>query len=264
MTRSPSGPLALLLVVSALLLGAPRATAALDEPGRLWLVAQRAFEDRLNGVARVSLERLVERYPQDGRYGDALLLLGKVRFAEGALEPALTAFRQARTITPPPGEPQEARFWEAETLFRLGRYDAARGAYEGVVAADAASKYAPDSLYGLAWSELELKHRDPAINAFRQLVSAFPDHATVPSATYYLARALVDAKRYDEPSACCAAIPSVIPSPSTSRRRCTCRATRASRPVSATRGSPTCAPSSPSIRSTTSPTRHGAPSSSGF
>jgi len=198
MTRSPSGPLALLLVVSALLLGAPRATAALDEPGRLWLVAQRAFEDRLNGVARVSLERLVERYPQDGRYGDALLLLGKVRFAEGALEPALTAFRQARTITPPPGEPQEARFWEAETLFRLGRYDAARGAYEGVVAADAASKYAPDSLYGLAWSELELKHRDPAINAFRQLVSAFPDHATVPSATYYLARALVDAKRYDE------------------------------------------------------------------
>jgi TolA-binding protein len=29
-------------------------------------------------------------------------------------------------------------------------------------------------------------------------VSAFPDHATVPSATYYLARALVDAKRYDE------------------------------------------------------------------
>ena len=36
----------MLLVVSALLLGAPRATAALDEPGRLWLVAQRAFEDR--------------------------------------------------------------------------------------------------------------------------------------------------------------------------------------------------------------------------
>ena len=101
MRRSPSGPLAVLLAgaVSALLLGAPRATAALDEPGRLWLVGQRAFEDRLNGVARVSLERLVERYPTDSRYGDALLLLGKVRFAEGALEPALAAFRQARRRT---------------------------------------------------------------------------------------------------------------------------------------------------------------------
>jgi len=200
MTRSPSGPLALLFAgaVSALLLGAPRATAALDEPGRLWLVGQRAFEDRLNGVARVSLERLVDRYPSDSRYGDALLLLGKVRFAEGALEPALAAFRQARSLTPPPGEPDEARFWEAETLFRLGRYDAARGAYDGLVAANAASRFAPDSLYGLAWSELELKHRDAAINAFRQLVTAFPEHATVPSATYYLARSLVDAKRYDE------------------------------------------------------------------
>jgi len=184
--------------VLALLLGMPRAAAALDEPGRLWLVAQRAFEDRLNGVARISLERLVERYPSDSRYGDALLLLGKVRFAEGQLEPALASFRQARALTPPPGEPEEARFWEAETLFRLGRYDVARGAYEGVVSANAASKFAPDSLYGLGWSELELKHRDAAINAFRQLVSTYPDHATVPSATYYLARTLVDAKRYDE------------------------------------------------------------------
>ena len=200
MTRSPSGSLALLLAgaISALLLGAPQATAALDEPGRLWLVGQRAFEDRLNGVARVSLERLVERYPSDSRYGDALLLLGKVRFAEGTFEPALATFRQARSLTPPPGEPDEARFWEAETLFRLGRYEAARGAYDGIVAGNAASRFAPDSLYGLAWSELELKHQDAAINAFRQLVSAFPEHPTAPSATYYLARSLVDAKRYDE------------------------------------------------------------------
>src|SRR4030095_14354674 len=172
MPRSPSGPLALLFAgaVSALLLGAPRATAALDEPGRLWLVGQRAFEDRLNGVARVSLERLVDRYPSDSRYGDAVLLLGKVRFAEGALEPALAAFRQARALTPPPGEPDEARFWEAETLFRMGRFDAARGAYDAVVAANPASRFATDSL----------------------------DHPPVGPATDYLARSLVDAKRYDE------------------------------------------------------------------
>jgi TolA-binding protein len=200
MTRSPSGPLALLVAgaASALLLGAPGATEALDEAGRLWLVGQRAFEDRLHGVARVSLERLVERYPSDSRFGDATLLLGKVRFAEGSFEPALAAFRQARSLTPPPGEPEEARFWEAETLFRMGRFDAARGAYDALIAANAASRFAPDALYGLAWSELELKHREAAINAFRQLVSAFPEHSSVAPATYYLARTLVEDKRYDE------------------------------------------------------------------
>jgi TolA-binding protein len=200
MTRSPGTPLALLLAgaAAALLLGAPGAAAALDEAGRLWLVGERAFEDRLNSVARVSLERLIERYPTDKRAGQAALLLGKVRFADGHFEPALAAFRQAKSFDPPPGEPDEARFWEAETLFRMGRFDAARGAYDALVAANAASRYAPDSLYGLAWSELELKHREAAINAFRQLISAYPEHATVGPATYYLARSLVDAKRYDE------------------------------------------------------------------
>ena len=201
MTRSPSGPLALLLTGAAsalLLLGAPGRAAALDEPGRLWLVGERAFDDRLNAVARVSLERLVERYPTDRRAGEATLILGKIRFGEGQFEPALAAFKQARALDPPPGQPDEARFWEAETLFRLGRYEAARQAYDRIVAANAASRYAPDALYGLAWSELELKRRDPAINAFRQLLSAFPEHATAGPATYYLARTLVDAKRYDE------------------------------------------------------------------
>jgi TolA-binding protein len=200
MTRSPSGPLALLVAgaASALLLGAPGASAALDEAGRLWLVGQRAFEDRLYGVAAVSLERLIERYPSDGRSRDATLLLGKVRFAEGSFETALAAFRRARSLVPPPGEPEEAHFWEAETLFRMGRFDAARGAYDALIAANAASRFAPDALYGLAWSELELKHRDAAIAAFRQLVSAFPEHASVAPATYYLARSLVEAKRYEE------------------------------------------------------------------
>lgn len=200
MTRSPSGPLALLLAgaASALLLGASAATAAVDEAGRLWLVGERAFEDRLNTVARVSLERLIERHPSDPRVPQATLLLGKVRFAERSYEPALAAFRQARAMTPPPGEPEEARYWEAETLFRMGRFDAARGAYDALIAANAASKFAPDAYYGLAWSELELKHREPAVNAFRQLITAYPDHVHVPPATYYLARTLVDAKRYEE------------------------------------------------------------------
>lgn len=201
MTRSRSGLLARLLACAAwgtLLAGAPGPAAALDEAGRLWLVGERAFEDKLHPVSRVALERLIQRYPADSRIPEATLLLGKVQLAEGAYEPALAAFRQAQTRTPPPGKPEEARFWEAETLFRMGRYDAARAVYEALIATNAASPFAPDALYGLAWSHLELKRREPAIAAFRQLLAAFPEHVTAPSATYHLARALVEGKRHDE------------------------------------------------------------------
>lgn len=201
MTRSRSGLLARLLACAAwttLLAGAPGPAAALDEAGRLWLVGERAFEDKLHAVSRASLERLIQRYPADAKIPEATLLLGKVRLAQGGYEPALAAFRQAQALTPPPGKPEEARFWEAETLFRMGRYEPARAVYDALIATNAASPFAPDALYGLAWCQLELKRRDAAISAFRQLLGAFPEHATAPSATYYLARALVEGKRNEE------------------------------------------------------------------
>ena len=199
MTRT--GLLARLLACAAwttLLAGAPGPAAALDEAGRLWLVGERAFEDKLYAVSHASLERLIQRYPADARIPEATLLLGKVRLAEGSYEPALADFRRAQTLTPPPGKPEEARFWEAETLFRMGRYDAARAVYDALIATNAASPFAPDALYGLAWSQLELKRRDAAIDAFRQLLKAFPEHVTAPSATYHLARVLVEGKRHEE------------------------------------------------------------------
>ena len=64
MTRSRSGLLARLLACAAwttLLAGAPGPAAALDEAGRLWLVGERAFEDKLHAVSRASLERLIQR-----------------------------------------------------------------------------------------------------------------------------------------------------------------------------------------------------------
>ncbi|HEX4994829.1 MAG TPA: tetratricopeptide repeat protein [Methylomirabilota bacterium] len=161
-------------------------------------MGERAFEDKRHAVSRASLERLIQRFPADARIPEATLLLGKVRLAQGGYEPALAAFRQAQTLTPPPGRPEEPRFWEAETLFRMGRYDAARAVYDALIAANAASPFAPDALYGLAWSQLELKRREGAVAAFRQLLEAFPEHVTAPSATYHLARALVEGKRHDE------------------------------------------------------------------
>jgi TolA-binding protein len=170
---------------------------ALDEPGRLRLVGERTFADGLYPIARRVLERLVADYPQDPRIGDALLLLGRARFALGDAESALEAFRRAQAATPPPAS-LEAKFWEAETLFRLRRFAEAGAAYDLVVKNDAAAPHAPDAAYGLAWSELELRRPEAAIAEFRELLARWPEHPLGPAATLYLARTLAELNRFDD------------------------------------------------------------------
>ncbi len=172
--------------------------AALDEADRLWLVGEHASADGLPKVAARALERFVAGHAGGRRVPEALLLLGRARLATGEVKPALEAFRRARTYTPPPGRPQEARFWEAEALFRLKRYEEARAAYDAVVKADAASPLAPDAVYGLAWCERELGRTEAAVDAFRTFLQTWPNHASVPSATFHLARGLMDLKRMKE------------------------------------------------------------------
>src|SRR5437899_487360 len=109
------------------------AAAGIEESDRLWTVGEQAFQDKLYPLARRVMERLIERHPTDRRIPDATLLLGKARFSQKAFQPALEAFRQAESISPMPGRPGEARFWAAETLFRMDRYPEARDAYDQVL-----------------------------------------------------------------------------------------------------------------------------------
>jgi TolA-binding protein len=184
---------------SVLLAAAPIPTAiALEEADRLWMVGERAAADGLTPLARRVLERLVDEHPRDARVPEALLLLGRMRLAAGEVEPALRAFQRVQTLEPRPGRPLEPRFWEAEALFRLKRYAEASAAYDEVVRADAASPFAPDALYGYAWSEVELKRPETAAKALRDFLATWPDHALAASARYLHARALVGMSRYDE------------------------------------------------------------------
>jgi TolA-binding protein len=190
--------LPILLTASlVLLLVAPGAAPALDEPARLRLVGERAFADGLHAVARRALERLVAEYPNDPGLPAALLLLGRVRLTLGDAESALEAFRRVQT-QPAPGSPLEGKFWEAEALYRLGRFAEARAAYEMVVRTDAASPVAADAFYGLGLAELELKRPEAGVAAFRELIAAWPKHRLAPSATFYLARTLAELKRFND------------------------------------------------------------------
>jgi len=193
--RAYSGLLLAALAVAASLAGPAQ---ALDEADRLMLVGEKAYEDGLYPLSRRVLERFLERFPGDRRAGDAMLLVGKARLSQGSLDAALEAFRKAEGFTPVPGKPEEARFWEAETLYRMKRFTDARAAYARVVSAEPASPLLPDALYSLGFADLELKRRDAAAADFRRLIKEFPDHATAPSATIQLARALIETKHADE------------------------------------------------------------------
>ena len=194
MRRVPCVPACLALAVLVVLsLAAP--AFALDEADRLWLVGERSFADGLYPVAQRTLERFVAQYPKDPRLSEAVLLLGKARLRAGDADGALEAFKRAKTLTPPPGQPLEARFWEGEALFRLKRFAEARSAYDQVISTDAASPFAADALYGRAWSDLELKSTEPAIAGFREFLRTWPEHQLAPSATLQLARVLADRKQ---------------------------------------------------------------------
>src|SRR3989442_18913 len=186
--------------------------AAIEEADRLWLVGERAFADGLYPASRRALERFVAQYPKDARLPEAVLLLGKARLQAGDAQAALEAFKRAETMTPPPGRTQEPRFWEAETLFRLKRFADAHAACDAVLRADAAGPLAPDAFYGRSWSDLELKRPEAAVAGFRDLVSAFPDHALAPSAALQAARTLADMKKASEALALLADFPAKYPS----------------------------------------------------
>src|SRR5215813_5042300 len=187
-----------LLLAGLLALVAVAPARALDEADRVLLVGEKAYEDGLYPLSRRMLERFVEKFPNDARAGDATLVLAKVRLAQGAPDAALESLKKALAMTPVPGKSQEARFWEAEILYKMKRFNDARASYVRVTSVEPPSPFLPDALYGLGWADLELKRRDAAVSDFRRLVKEFPDHATAPSATIQLGRALIETKHPDE------------------------------------------------------------------
>jgi len=172
--------------------------SALDEADRLFMVGERALADRFHPVARRTLERFVTQYPKDARLPRAELMLGKARLALNDPQSALEAFTRASSGLTAPADLLEVKLWQAEALFRLKRFAEARTAYDEVVRSDAASPLAPDALYGVARSDLELKRPEPAVTALRDFLTTWPEHAQAPAATLELARGLVELKRASE------------------------------------------------------------------
>jgi TolA-binding protein len=201
--------LAMVMALAALLVLTPVApVSALDEADRLFMVGERALADRFYPVARRTLERFVANHPRDPRLPRAVVLLGRAELAQDQPQAALDAFTRAQSFLTSPADLLEAKFWQAEALFRLKRFGEARTAYDEVVRTDAASPLAADALYGFAWTELELKQPEPAATAFRDFLKTWPDHALAANASLQLARALIELKHVSEALPLLASFPS--------------------------------------------------------
>ena len=198
------------IVLFSLLFLTASPVAAISEADRLWLVGSQAFNDQLYGVARRTLSRFVLRHPKDPRVPVAVLLLAKTHLALGELERAVSSFRQAQRFPTRAGESGEAQFLEGKTLLQLRRYAQAQAAFEAVLR-EPASPLAPDALYGLGWAALHQNQLEPAVRAFRQLLSGWPAYPTAPAATYHLARALAELKRPAEVRTALAAYETIYP-----------------------------------------------------
>ena len=191
-------PIVAALALALVLVPAVPRVFALEEADRLFLVGERALADRYFAVARRTLERFVSRYPSDARRSRALLMLGQAQLRLSDPEAALESLGRAQPGLTSDAEVREAKFWQAEAQFRLKRFAEARVSYDEILRSDAAGSMAPDALYGLGSCELELKRPEPAITAFHDFLTTWPEHTLAPAATLQLARALMDGQRISE------------------------------------------------------------------
>lgn len=170
---------------------------ALDEAERLYFVGERALADNLLPFGAQTLERFVSEFPADTRVPQALMAIARARLTLGDKDAAVEAFRRAQKASPP-AVALEARFWEAEVLFRMEKYADAGAAYRDVVRGNPAAAFAPDALYSYGFTELQLKRPEPAAAAFREFLETSPDHTLAPTATYQLGRALVELEKFGD------------------------------------------------------------------
>jgi len=131
---------------------------------RGWLLYQTGrFDD---AVAAYRAASAVSRNAVESRVGELLPLLALRRWQD--------AERLAREVLRMDEDNYLASRRLALALYNLGRFDAAKSAYEAVLA-----RYPGDleMLTGVGWCELRRGHREEAATAFRAVLAVSPDDA---------------------------------------------------------------------------------------
>ena len=132
------------------------------------------------------------------RIASESLECGRARFVKGELEDAARALEQAIRAGGNPDLLVEARYWQAETSYRLGSFEESDRLFRQVVADRGAADLAPWALHGSGWTALRLGDGPRALDAFRRLATTnLPPPLNVWT-RHGLALALYALRQYDQ------------------------------------------------------------------
>ncbi len=108
---------------------------------------------------------------------------GRLRKLESS--PAAAAPQAAAPVQPAPVEEKDAKaFAEAEELSKSAKHKEAFTAYDTFLKDYPNSKFAPDALYGLGYSQFALKNYKSAIATQQKVIDQYPQSPKVPDAMY--------------------------------------------------------------------------------
>src|SRR5262249_60613186 len=111
--------------------------------------------------------------------------------AARALEQALRAGGNADFMV-------EARYWQAETTFRLGRFEESDRLFRQVASDRTAADLAPWALHGSGWTALRLADGPRALDVFKRLVGMKLPAPLDTWARHGQALALYSLRQYDQ------------------------------------------------------------------
>ncbi len=123
---------------------------------------------------------------------------GRARFQRGEYEEAGRALEPANRAGAERDILVEARYWLAETQYRLGRVEAADALFRQVTADGVRGEFGPWALHGSGWTALRMGDGARARDAFAQLLAAAPPPALDGWARHGHGLALALLGRWDE------------------------------------------------------------------
>lgn len=178
-----------------------KVAAAADAPEEIaapaaYLLGWVDFDAKRYPEAAAKWTQLVEKYPKHSLAADAQFQRGAALKEAGQHEAALAALTDYVKQNPEGQHVAQARQLAASSLTALERFDEA-SAMLAALAGD--EKNATDAvLYDLAWSHRAKKDNAAAAQAYRLLLTRFPDSKLAPAAKAELAEFLYADKKYDE------------------------------------------------------------------
>src|SRR5438093_1336192 len=132
------------------------------------------------------------------RIASESLECGRSRFVKGDYEEAARALEQALRGASSPDLVVEARYWLAETDYRLARFDEADRLFRQVAADRGAADLAPWALHSSGWTALRLGDGPRALDAFRRLATTNLPAPLDAWVRHGLTMALYALKQYDQ------------------------------------------------------------------